>query len=320
MHWQSRGDFFCLRTTISKKTGKKGRKQFNQLEIFRVRERNIPVDTIQIEETSSVKQLHWEEGNSKRFALIVKDEETCTHAIRFYRVSDVGAKTDTVWITTFDINAQLNHLQWSPCGNYFILACLGAEGTLFFCTLNDQDKVEVLYKDEHFMMNSVRWSSCGRYLATCVNVPMPSLQDIADSDTFRYSAEAGYCLWSFQGRLLYKKKCENFYSFDFRPHPASLLKPNEIEAIRRNLKEYTRRFDALDEQAKEEARRQYMEKRHVKEQEFMQHLYKLLAWFKSLPRYADFEQGWQDYYNPSNWDSHIQVFEEVLHVKEQVLE
>lgn len=81
-----------------KKTGKRGKKQFNQLEIFKLREKNIPVDTIQIE-GAVVKQMHWEIGvleGSRRFALIVKDEETGSHSIRFYRIRDTGSISDTV--------------------------------------------------------------------------------------------------------------------------------------------------------------------------------------------------------------------------------
>ncbi|AFZ81125.1 eukaryotic translation initiation factor, putative [Theileria equi strain WA] len=319
MHWQANGDCLCLRTTISKKTGKKGRKQFNQLEIFRLRERNIPVDTIQIEDVT-VKQLHWEEGGSKRFALIVKDEETRSHSIRFYKVSDVGATRDTVWITTFDITSQLNHMQWSPAGNYFVLAGFGAEGMLFFCSLNDNDKVELLYKDEHFMMNTVRWSSCGRYLATCANVPMPQHGGGSTSDTFRYIAEAGYCLWTFQGKLLYKIKKENFYLFEFRPHPPPLLKPQEIDKIKKNLREYTKKYDAIDEKARNEYREAFMQKRKHNLDTFRSQMNTVFQWYMAQERYQEFKTGWDKYYNPTDWEFSEEVYEEVLNVKEEVIE
>uniref|UniRef100_A0A3B0N309 Eukaryotic translation initiation factor 3 subunit B n=1 Tax=Theileria annulata TaxID=5874 RepID=A0A3B0N309_THEAN len=318
MHWHSKGDCLCLRTTISKKTGKKGRKQFNQLEIFRLRERNIPVDTIQIQD-ATVKQLHWEEGGSKRFALIVKDEETRSHSIRFYKVSDVGATRDTVWTTTFDITSQLNHMQWSPAGNYFVLGGLGAEGSLFFCALNDNDKVDVLYKDEHFMMNTIRWSSCGRYLATCVNVPMPQ-HNATTSDSFRYSAEAGYCLWTFQGRLLCKDRKENFYSFDFRPHPTPLLKRTEIEKIKKNLKEYTKRYDLIDEKERKDYRDSYLQKRQNNLDAFKQLYSSLLQWYTSQDNYLEFKSGWDKFLNPLDWEVTDEVYQEVIDIKEEVFE
>lgn len=51
-------------TVVFKKTGKKGRKEFTQLEIFRMREKAIPVDNVQLNDVAL--QLHWEEGYSKR--------------------------------------------------------------------------------------------------------------------------------------------------------------------------------------------------------------------------------------------------------------
>ncbi|KAK1442729.1 eukaryotic translation initiation factor 3 subunit B [Babesia gibsoni] len=318
MHWHPRGDCLCLRTTICKKTGKKGRKQFSQLEIFRLRERNVPVDTIKIED-ALVRKLHWEEGGSKRFALPVRNEETGAGSIRFYRVLEEGAARDTVLVTTLDTQPQFNHMQWSPCGNYFVVACLGSEGTLLFCTLNDNDKVEVLFKDEHFMMNSMKWSSCGRYLATCVNVPMPTYNGPASSDTFRYSAEAGFCIWTFQGRRLYLTRKENFYSFEFRPTPMSLIDKNDIENIKKNMKEYSRRYDLLDAKAREEYHAQYMAKRKQARDSFMKQASELLDWISKQELYWEFKRGWEAFYDKSNWEISEDVYEEVLEVKEEVL-
>ena len=44
---------------------------------------------------------------------------------------------------SFDIPNYMNFLKWSPFGSYFVLASLSAYGTVMFCHLNDQDKVEV---------------------------------------------------------------------------------------------------------------------------------------------------------------------------------
>lgn len=169
-------------------------------------------------------------------------------------------------------------MEWSPAGNYFVLGCLGAEGTLLFCFLNDNDKVEVIHKDEHFMVNSIRWSSCGRYVSTCVCVPMPSLGGPASTATFRFSAEAGYCIWGFQGKLMYKVKKEGLYSFDFRPHPPSLLPREEIEKIKKNIKTYSKRYDAIDEQARTEQKNACRAKRQANIDSFKQIINSLLEW------------------------------------------
>eukprot|EP00070_Physeter_catodon_P039232 XP_028346126.1 uncharacterized protein LOC114486388 [Physeter catodon] len=130
-------------TAVFKKTGKKGRKEFTQLEIFRMREKDIPVDNVQLPDVAV--QLHWEEGYSKRFALVVHDEQSSNQALRFYRVCDASedGKRDTILIYSFDISGYMNYMKWSPFGSYFILASLGLEGSLLFCCLNEQDIVQV---------------------------------------------------------------------------------------------------------------------------------------------------------------------------------
>ncbi|SBS92928.1 eukaryotic translation initiation factor 3 subunit B, putative (EIF3B), partial [Plasmodium ovale curtisi] len=168
IHWQSKGDYLCLKTTIVKKIGKKGKKEHTQLEIFRMREKNIPVDNIQIEGVKT-KQFHWEESNSNRFALIVRDEATSRQQIRFYKILNKGTTRNVKWTSTFDINNQMNFMKWSPQGTFFILASLLSEGMLYFCFLNSNDEVEVIHKDEHLLVNSVAWSNCGRYLVTAVS-------------------------------------------------------------------------------------------------------------------------------------------------------
>ncbi|EDO06280.1 eukaryotic translation initiation factor 3 subunit family protein [Babesia bovis T2Bo] len=319
MHWHPRGECFCLMTTIYRKTGKKGRKNFYQLDLFRLREKYIPVDTIKIED-ATVKNLYWEEGGNKRFALVVKDEEMSMCSIKFYRVSDEGTARDTVCVATYDLQSQMNKILWSPTGNYFVLGSLSGEGTLLFCMLSNNDKLEILYKDEHFMMNAMKWSPCGRYLATSVCVPMPSQNLVPSTDTFRYSAEAGFCIWTFQGRRLYMARRENFYSFEFRPTPPPMLDKAVIEHIKKNLDEYSRRYDIVDEKAREEYEKQYKAKRQVAEEAFIALAAKLMDYLSKQERFNDFKRGYDEFFDESNWEVSYDIFEEVLEVKEEILD
>merc|ERR1712225_134127 len=68
MHWQSEGDYLCLLVTKLSKTGKKGA---TNLEIFRIREKNIPVDIVEVRGT--VKTFAWETAGN-RFAVITTDD------------------------------------------------------------------------------------------------------------------------------------------------------------------------------------------------------------------------------------------------------
>ncbi|EPR58434.1 putative eukaryotic translation initiation factor [Toxoplasma gondii TgCatPRC2] len=316
MHWQSKGDFLCLRTVAFKKTGKKGKKEFTQLEIFRMREKDIPVDNVQLNDVAV--QLHWEEGYSKRFALVVHDEQTSNQALRFYRVCDASedGKRDTILIYSFDISGYMNYMQWSPFGSYFILASLGLDGTLLFCCLNDQDTVQVLHMDEHFMVNEVRWSACGRYLSTAVVLPMlPS----SNTASFRLGSNTGYKIWTFQGKLQYKCQKDQFYQFLWRPHPPSLLKKEKIEEIKKKMKDYSKRYEAEDEKLRLEQRSAFIRQRKEEMDEFTKVLDGLNQWKVDHELYDDWQLAYETFDAQFDWEDKEEVIEDELEVKEEII-
>merc|ERR1712060_991779 len=73
--------------------------------------------------------------------------------------------------------------------------------------------------------------------------------------------EAGYAIWTFQGRVLFRQQKEKLYGVSWRPHPPSLLPAGRQKDIRKNIKQFSKRYDAMDEQAKESARRAFNEDR-----------------------------------------------------------
>merc|ERR1711957_269462 len=153
-----------------------------------------------------------------------------------------------------------NSLIWAPDGQYFVLAAVGQSGgEMLFCMVTPNNKFEVLHKEEHFMLTNVYWSPCSRYVLTCV------IQDMRDkSGGFRMSAEAGYKIWTVQGRILFAQQKEKLYSCMWRPHPPFLLEDKRQEQIRRGLKQFSKRYDARDEHDKDEARTQFRRQRETK--------------------------------------------------------
>lgn len=311
MHWQSAGDYLCLRTVVWKKTGKKGRKPITQLEIFRMREKNIPVDNIQIEDMT-VRQLHWEEGPSKRFALIVQDEATNSQAVDFYAIQE-----DTVLLSRFDISSNMNFMTWAPGGTNFMLAALGVDCVLYFCKITEQGKVEVLHKDEHFMCNEVKWSACGRYVASMVCMPMVS---VGHQVALRLHKHAGYNIWTFQGKLQYSCLKDPFYQFHWRPHPPSLTPPDKIEDIRKNLKEYTKRYDGEDEKLRIAQLEAFLSERRAAMAEFDRVYQELIEWKESQKEHDQWQQAQADYEAMFEWENKEEVIEEELDVKEEVID
>ncbi|CEM02104.1 unnamed protein product [Vitrella brassicaformis CCMP3155] len=308
LHWQSRGDYFCLnvtRTSKSKKTG------HNQLEIFRLREKNVPVEMVSLRE--NLKLFQWENSGS-RFAVLLQDETTHAQMIRFYQMKGRGKGTCEI-ITSFDISSQINQVYWSPLGTHFVLASLGSDGTLLFGNLSADGKPDIVHKDEHFMVNEVMWDPTGRYVITAVTVPMVS----GGASAWRYNMEAGFAIWSFQGRLQYKAQKERLYHVAWRPRPPALVSPEKIDEVKKNLKEYSKNYDRIDEELKRSKREEFQGARKEKMDEFLEMLRAMDDARKDHPSYDDWEDGWDDLEDQIEWEEIEEQFEEEIDSKMEVV-
>lgn len=58
--------------------------------------------------------------------------------------------------------------------------------------------------------------------------------------------ENGYTLWDFKGAQLQKQLLDNFKQLLWRPRPKSLLSDDDKKTIRKNLREYSKTFEAED--------------------------------------------------------------------------
>eukprot|EP00922_Rhytidocystis_sp_ex-Travisia-forbesii_P015113 GHVS01022577.1.p1 GENE.GHVS01022577.1~~GHVS01022577.1.p1 ORF type:complete len:717 (+),score=96.81 GHVS01022577.1:88-2238(+) len=315
MRWQSRGDYLCLRAVVARKTGKKGRKEYTQLEIFRLREKNVPVDTVHIEDVV-VKQLHWEDA-SKRFAVIVEDELTRSQSIRFYKISEEGARRDTEMVFSYDMTSAMNCMKWAPNGTYFVLAALGTDGTLLFCSLNEFDKFDILHKDEHYMVNEIKWSSCGRFVCSCVSMPM--VASGSSSVAWRYDTEAGYTIWTFQGRIQYKEQLRKFYQFQWRPRPPSLLSEQKLEDIQKRLRDFSKRYDMIDDKRRNAQRDSYEKQRMAEMTAFEEVLGRLEEWKTEHPMFAEWQASQGRFESQFEWEDKEQVTEDILDIQESVI-
>jgi translation initiation factor 3 subunit B len=58
--------------------------------------------------------------------------------------------------------------------------------------------------------------------------------------------ENGYTLWDFRGRQLGRKLVDRFKQFLWRPRPPTLLRQEQLQSIRKNLKKFSSEFDKED--------------------------------------------------------------------------
>jgi translation initiation factor 3 subunit B len=190
-------------------------------------------------------------------------------------------------------------------------------GDLIFGGLMPDNKLEILQRDEHFMITNVEWDPSSRYVITAVTQPMAG-----ESGGIKYQMEAGYAIWTFQGRLLHKQQKEKLYHISWRQHPASMLSEVQTSQIRKDLKKYSKKYDAMDERAKDQARQAFRADREGRTNAFLEILDRIAD---NKDRYEE-ENGWKDTlydlpsYQEGYWEKVETTIEEELDATEELIQ
>eukprot|EP01071_Lankesteria_metandrocarpae_P004328 Lankesteria_metandrocarpae@DN3484_c0_g1_i1.p1 len=312
-HWQSKGAYMSLHSTLVRKTGKKSRKEFSQIEIFRMREKNVPVDTVQLED-HKVLGLHWETG-SNRFSITVQEENSHNRVINFYSVSLPSAvKRETLLVCSFEVNHTINHVSWSPLGSNFVATAFeGGDGGLIFGSLTEQNKVDVYSRDEHLNVNRILWDESGRYILTAVCV------QLGEGENWKLSSRAGYRAWSMHGKLIYFYNIERFYGIEWRPRPPRLLNAEAERDVHRNLKAYSKRFDEEDHRVRNEKQAAFDLQRKQMENAFFSLYNGAIAQAKQHPKYESWQKAGQDLESRFEYEIQHTITEEVISERTEII-
>ncbi|KAH8835195.1 hypothetical protein DL96DRAFT_1702202 [Flagelloscypha sp. PMI_526] len=253
--WQNQGDFLCVKVDRHTKTKKS---IFCNLEIFRVREKDYPVEVVELKD--AVTDFSWE-PNGERFAIVSSNDPnlgnpgpgiTVKTDVSFYQLD--RAKNDFRLLRTLPARTS-NAIRWSPRGRHVVLATVGSstKSELDFWDLDfnqigaepstgqsSKDEwgagVQLLGTADHYGVTDVEWDPSGRYLATSASV-------------WQHSLENGYAIWDFRGQELEKHILDRFKQFIWRPRPKTLLSKEKQRQVKRNLKEYSKQFDEEDAQS-----------------------------------------------------------------------
>ncbi|KAF8591896.1 translation initiation factor eIF-3b [Ramaria rubella] len=266
LYWQNQGDFLCVRVDRHTKTKKS---IFCNLEIFRVREKDFPVEVVELKDprdshadanADTVTDFSWE-PRGERFAIVSSNDPNLGNSgpgatirtdVSFYQLE--RGKGDFKLLKTLP-NRSSNTIRWSPRGRHVVLATVGStsKSELEFWDLDfnledvggRKDAVQVASKEEwgsgiqllgsadHYGVTDVEWDPSGRYLAT-------------SASAWRHTLENGYAIWDFKGQELEKHILDRFKQFLWRPRPRTLLNKEQQRTIRKNLREYSRTFDEED--------------------------------------------------------------------------
>ena len=249
MHWQKSGDYLCVKVDRYSKIRKdkneiKYSGMYYNFEIFHMQEKQIPVDSVEVKE--SIHAFAWEPVGSK-FAIIHGDQPNI--CVSFY-----GVKTGQTPALLKKLEKKCcNHLFWSPAGQFIVLADLrSSNGMLEFVDAND---FNVMAQQEHYQASDVEWDPTGRYVVTVCSF-------------WKTKVDTGYCVWSFQGKILKRNTSGAFCQLLWRPRPPSLLSAKEQKEIRKNLKKYSAQFESKDRMRTSRASKELIEKRRTMMNEF----------------------------------------------------
>ncbi|KAH6563275.1 hypothetical protein BASA50_002362 [Batrachochytrium salamandrivorans] len=226
MSWQNGGMYLLVQVTRLKSK----KHSVTSFEVFRMLEKDIPVDVVEHKQSEEVMSTYWEPlGN--RFAVL--STELQKTFINFYQVellSSSSANIGTKIVKTQEVKG-INQVHWSPKGRFCVLAGVrGMQGDLQFW---DVDELLIRNTGEHYMCTDIEWDPTGRYVVSSISM-------------WRVQSDHGFIMWNFAGQQLTKQNVNQFKQFAWRPRPKSLLTPARQKAITKNLKKYSVDFDRQD--------------------------------------------------------------------------
>ena len=279
MFWQSAGTYLLVKVSLLKSK----KHQATNLEIFRVTEKDCPVEVLEFKTGETVSIISWETNGDK---FISVSQEAQKQFINLYQMLPAtNASVERIRLLKTMERRGINRISWSPAGRFVVLAHIGVGDVEFW----DSEELNMVGSGEHYQLTDVEWDPTGRFVVSSVSF-------------YQVSSDNGYMLWSFTGQLLHKQMIPKFKALNWRNRPASLLSKDQQAQIRRNFKEYSKEYDIMDIAQTNKASKDVVEKR-------------VNAWLEwvEFRRKCAFE-----YVLPKAADD--QVFDEVEEIFEEVID
>ncbi|KAF7535159.1 hypothetical protein G7054_g5620 [Neopestalotiopsis clavispora] len=248
LHWQSDATYLAVKVDRHSKSKKS---QATTLEIFRIKEKGVPVEVVDtIKDT--VINFAWE-PKGDRFVIITTTEPVGQTAVPPKTTASFfcpeKAKGNAIGnfkhLRTMD-KKNHNSIFWSPKGRFVVIATIANQQSsdLDFYDLDFEGEKPENEKDltanlqhmntaDHYGITDLQWDPSGRYVASWASV-------------WKHTMENGYHVYDFKGAVLREEPVDKFKQWAWRPRPATLLTKEEQKQIRKNLREYSKVFDVED--------------------------------------------------------------------------
>ncbi|ORY66602.1 eukaryotic translation initiation factor 3 subunit B [Pseudomassariella vexata] len=263
LHWQTEATYLAVKVDRHSKSKKS---LATTLEIFRIREKGVPVEIVDtIKDT--VINFAWE-PKGDRFCIITTTEPVGPTAVppktsvAFFcpEKAKAPAVGNFKHLRTLE-KKNHNSIYWSPRGRFVVVATVANQQSsdLEFYDLDFEGEKPEAEKDltanlqlmnigDHYGVTDVAWDPSGRFVASWASA-------------WKHSMENGFHIYDFKGEALREDAIEKFKQFSWRPRPATLLTKDEQKQIRKNLREYSRQFEQDDAERGASADREVVEAR-----------------------------------------------------------
>ena len=231
--WQSEGDFVSVQVNRFTKIKTN---LFTSLEVFRVRQKNLPVDVVDFgaEQNELLKGVYWQPGGDK---FITHHNIEFKSILALYTVNHIENGLEVVKELARVERKQISCLYWNPRGDFFVMAGLeSSTATLEFWQCSSAGELVLVGTREHVFATEIAWEPAGRFVVSWVN-------------SKRFSSNNDAQVWDVKGDLVSRLPLPRINNFMWRPRPISLLSKETLKSIRKNLKTISQEYEAEDAKA-----------------------------------------------------------------------
>ncbi|KAK9248414.1 hypothetical protein V1506DRAFT_528868 [Lipomyces tetrasporus] len=272
LHWQDKGAFLCVKVVRFTKTKKS---TFTNLEFFRLTEKNIPIEVVELKDT--VINFAWEPAGDRLVIISTSDAPAAPAApgatpgarpaaakipgmpgpggavktsVSFYGLErSKGVNGQFRQISTVERKSS-NSIFWSPKGRVVVVAAVGGTsnntGELDFWDFDFEGEKKEIPGAEEVPANLALMATGQHYQLTDIEWDPTGRYVATSSSMWGRAMETGYRIWDLKGLLLREEHVERFKQFLWRPRPHTLLTKDQQRDVRKNLREYSKVFDQED--------------------------------------------------------------------------
>ena len=231
--WQSDGDFVSFQVNRFSKTKTN---MFTSLEIFRVRQKNFPVDVVNFgaEQNELLKGVYWQPSGDK---FITHHNIEFKSILALYTVNHVENGLEVIKELARVERKQVSFIYWSPRGDFLVMAGFESSTALLeFWQCSPAGELVLVGTREHVYATEVAWEPAGRFVVSWVNCR-------------RFSSSNDAQIWDVKGDLVARLPFPRLNNFMWRPRPLSLLSKETLKSIKKNLKSISQEYETEDAKA-----------------------------------------------------------------------